>query len=59
MGKKNSSSLSLDDYVRAMKKGSREAEKELLGPGFHATHHVHTSVKNYSRKLKHKRGWEE
>ena len=51
--------LSLDDYVKAMKKGNREAEQELLGPGFHSTHHVHVSVKNYNRKQKHKREWEE
>lgn len=59
MKKKNRSSFSLDDYIKAMKKGSRDAEKELLGPGFHTTHRVHTSVKNYDRKQKHKREWEE
>lgn len=59
MRKKNKQSFSLDDYVKAMKKGSREAEQELLGPGFHATHRVHASVKTYNRKLKHKQAWKE
>lgn len=61
MKKKNKQSFSLDDYVKAMRKGSREAEQELLGPGFHTIHHVHASAKTYNRKrkYKHKPGWEE
>ena len=59
MKQKNKQSFSLDDYVKAMRKGSREAEQELLGPGFHATRHVHASTKTYNRKSKHKRKWEE
>lgn len=59
MRKQYSSSFSLGDYVKAMKKGRREAETELLNPGFHTIYRVHVLVKNYSRKLKHKRGWEE
>lgn len=35
--------ITLDDYIKAVKKGNREAEQELLGPGFHATHRVHKS----------------
>ncbi len=48
------SAITLDDYIKAMKKGGREAEKELMGPGFHATHRVHRSKKTYTRKAKHK-----
>lgn len=59
MRKKNKQSFSLDDYVKAMRKGSREAEQELLGPGFHTPHRVHASVKIYNRKQKHKPGWKE
>jgi hypothetical protein len=55
----NKKVFSLVDYVKAMKKGNPEAGQELLGPGFHATHRVHTSVKTYNRKQKHKRGWGE
>ena len=32
---KPSKRITLDDYVRASKRGSREAEQETLGPGFH------------------------
>lgn len=59
MKKKNKQWLSLEDYVKAMRKGSRQAEQVLLGPGFHAIHHVHASVKTYNRKRKHKQDWEE
>lgn len=44
----------LSDYIAASRKGSREAEKEFFGPGFHATTRVHRSKKLYSRKAKHK-----
>ena len=56
MKKKNKrkSSFTLDDYVKAMKKGNREAESDLLGPGFHAVHRIHASKKNYTRKQKNK-----
>ena len=42
------------DAVKAMRKGNREAEQDLLGPGFHSRTHVHTSKKVYTRKEKHK-----
>lgn len=45
---------SLDDVIKAMRRGSREAEKEMLGPGFHSTRKVHASKKTYTRKSKHK-----
>ena len=54
--KKNKSSITLDDYIKAVKKGNREAEMELLGPGFHSNTKVHKSKKTYSRKEKHSRG---
>ncbi|MBR4434414.1 MAG: hypothetical protein IK011_06945 [Bacteroidaceae bacterium] len=47
----------LSDYIAASRKGSREAEQELLGPGFHATTRIHRSKKLYSRKTKHKRSF--
>lgn len=43
-------SITLDDYLRASRRGSREAEQELLGPGFHSHNRVHKSKKLYSRK---------
>ena len=41
------------DYIKANRKGSREAELET-STGFTSVHKVHRSVKNYSRKIKHK-----
>ncbi len=31
------------DAIKAMRRGGREAEMELLGPGFHATTRIHQS----------------
>lgn len=45
------------DAIKAMRRGGREAEMELLGPGFHANSRVHKSEKIYTRKLKHKKDW--
>ncbi len=42
-----------DDYIKANRKGSRDAELED-STGFNSTHSIHRSVKNYSRKQKHK-----
>lgn len=42
------------DAVKAMRKGNREAEVELLGPGFHRKHTIHKSANIYTRKEKHK-----
>ena len=52
--RKPSKSITLDDYVRASKRGSREAEQETLGPGFHSYSRIHKSEKTYTRKVKHK-----
>ena len=38
----------------AVRKGNREAERDLLGDGFHARTHVKKSKKVYSRKAKHR-----
>ena len=54
--KKMSLSTTLD-AIKAMRRGGREAEMELLGPGFHSHNKIHKSEKIYSRKKKHKEGW--
>lgn len=45
------------DAIKAMRRGGREAEMELLGPGFHSRTKIHKSDKVYTRKKKHKGGW--
>ena len=45
------------DAIKAMRRGGREAEMELLGPGFHSHNKIHNSDKIYTRKKKHKGGW--
>lgn len=45
------------DAIKAMRRGGREAEMELLGPGFHSHNKIHKSNKIYTRKKKHKGGW--
>ena len=42
------------DAIKAMSRGGREAEMELLGPGFHSHNKIHKSDKIYTRKKKHK-----
>jgi hypothetical protein len=42
------------DAIKAMHKGGREAEQQMLGPGFHSFNRVHQSKKTYTRKTKHK-----
>ena len=54
MKKKSTTNL---DAIKAMRRGGREAEQELLGPGFHSQNRVHKSKKIYTRKMKHKGGW--
>ena len=44
------------DAIKAMRRGGREAEQELLGPSFHSTARLHKSKKTYTRKAKHKEG---
>ena len=45
------------DAIKAMRRGGREAEMELLGPGFHSYTKIHKSDKVYTRKKKHKGEW--
>ena len=51
--KKNKKEVSLDDYIKANRRGSREAELEFAN-GFRAVHKTHKSKKTYARKGKHK-----
>lgn len=53
MSKKKQKSR-IDDVFKAMRRGNREGQQDLLGPGFHSTHSVHRSKKTYTRKAKHK-----
>ena len=55
--KKNILQSTTLDAIKAMRRGGREAEMEMLGPGFHSHTKVHKSEKVYSRKSKHKREW--
>jgi len=52
--KKKKQKSRLDDVIKAMRRGNREGQQEMLGPGFHATNRVHRSKKTYTRKQKHK-----
>ena len=45
------------DAIKAMRRGGREAEMEMLGLGFHSHNKIHKSKKIYTRKKKHKVGW--
>jgi len=42
------------DAIKAMRRGGREADMELFGPGFHSFNRLHKSKKNYTRKTKHR-----
>ena len=44
------------DAIKAMRRGGREAEMELLGPVFHSHSKVHKSDKIYTRKKNIKEG---
>ena len=44
----------IPDILLATRKGNREAEFEIKGPGFHSNTKVVKSKKNYTRKIKHK-----
>lgn len=60
MNKKDKKERSrLDDVIKAMRRGNREGQQEVLGPGFHSTNRVHRSKKTYTRKTKHKGSSEE
>ena len=51
--KKKTMKPSTLDVIKAMRRGGREAEMELLGPGFHSCTKIHKSDKVYTRKKKH------
>ena len=51
--KKKKQVANLDDVIKAMRRGNREGEQEVLGPGFHSANRVHRSKKTYTRKAKH------
>ncbi len=52
--KKKKQVTNLDDVIKAMRRGNRKGEQDVLGPGFHSTNRVHRSKKTYTRKAKHK-----
>ena len=54
MKQKKKTQSRLDDVIKAMRRGNREGQQEVLGPGFHSTNRVHRSKKTYTRKSKHK-----
>ena len=54
MKKDKNNKSRLDDVIKAMRRGNREGQQEVLGPGFHSTNRVHRSKKTYTRKQKHK-----
>lgn len=42
------------DIIKAVRRGNREAEQDLFGPGFRSGRSIHRSKKAYTRKTKHK-----
>ena len=49
----NQNNMKPDSYIKANRKGSREAELENSS-GWTAVHKIHKSNKTYTRKIKHK-----
>lgn len=56
--KKTKKEVSLDMYLKANKRGSREAELEFA-TGFRTVHKAHKTAKDYKRKDKHKKVYTE
>lgn len=52
--KKRKKNKAIPLQLLAARKGNREAEKEVLGEGFHAKTKVVKNKKRYSRKKKHR-----
>jgi hypothetical protein len=46
--------MKLDDYIKANRKGSGDAELSFEN-GWKAKHRVHRSKKNYTQKIKHRK----
>ncbi|WP_296864496.1 hypothetical protein [uncultured Methanobrevibacter sp.] len=42
--------IGIHDTLKAIRKGNREAQFEIFGPGFHCFNKVKTSKKQYNRK---------
>lgn len=55
--KKKTKNITNLDALKAVRRGNREAEQILLGPGFHSITRIHQSKKTYTRKVKHKNDW--
>ena len=41
--KKAKTVIGMDDYMKSVRKADREAEMQLLGPGFHSMNRIHRS----------------
>lgn len=52
--KSNMTKATTMDAIKAMRRGGREADRELFGPGFHSFDRLHKSKKTYTRKTKHR-----
>jgi hypothetical protein len=55
-GKIHIGKITTEDILPSYRKASREIELEING-GWKAKHKIHRSVKNYTRKVKHKMGY--
>ena len=51
MKKKTNTNMNI---IKAIRKGGREAEQELYGPGFHSFNKTYKDKTIYTRKNKHK-----
>ena len=49
--------LTKQDAIKAIRRGGREAEQDLLGPGFHTFNRLHKSKRSYTRQTKHNGAW--
>lgn len=47
--------MNISNELKAVRRGNREAEFEIFGPGFHSKTKIKKSNKLYSRKVKHKK----
>ena len=47
--------MKISNELKAVRRGNREAEFEIFGPGFHSKTKIKKSKKSYSRKIKHKK----
>jgi hypothetical protein len=47
--------MKISKELKAVRKGNREADFEIFGPGFHSKTKIKKSKKTYTRKIKHKK----